>query len=50
MIYTIILNPKKIDQCNFIHSYVELDLQESNTYLDVDCCNLLNVCETVLGQ
>lgn len=44
MIYIIFLNSKKIDKCNFIHSYVELDLQDSITYFDVDAFYLINVC------
>lgn len=44
MVYIILLNPKKIDKCDFIHSYVELDLQDANTYFDFDACYLINVC------
>lgn len=41
MIYIIFLNSKKIDECNLIHSYVELDL---HAYFDVDGSYLINVC------
>lgn len=44
MIYIIFLNSKKIDKCSFTHSYVELDLQDSITYFDVDAFYLINVC------